>query len=546
MANQTNISNKATITSPYVYSNVWGCKWVGGDVSFSFGSGQSPISPESGSTATEAAGVWSATEQEAARAMLQTYSNVCNIRFVETAFDSNNQANLVAYKVTDTALGAETSGMFEVPDGSKTGSNSNYGYFNTSHADWSNFHAGGSGFELLLHEFGHSVGLAHPHDGGGGAQPRPYPGINSIESDYRDMGFNYLNQGIWSTMSYNDGWLKTATGDSTGLDPASDKSYGYQATPMAFDVAALQFLYGANMQYHTGNDTYTLVQSNAAGSGWTCIWDADGIDTISNAGANLACTIDLREATLTNSPNGGGYVSAGQNIAGGLTIANGAVIENAVGGAGSDALIGNNVRNLLRGNSGNDALDGGSGVDTAAYAGQKAQYAFSRANGTVVDSDATRDGSDTLVSIERLQFSDTMVGLDVGKGENTGEVYRLYLTVLGRNPEADAVGCGFWIDKLDRGILSAEQMVGSFLTSSEFIARFGSSTSSNDSFVDLMYQNLLGRDGHADSGFNFWLNVLNNQTPREQVVVGFMESPENVANAAVRIGDTPTYQQWVG
>lgn len=155
--------------------------------------------------------------------------------------------------------------------------------------------------------------------------------------------------------------------------------------------------------------------------------------------------------------------------------------------------------------------------------------------------------ADYLSNADRLQFSDKVVGLDVGAGQNTGEVYRLYLTVLGRNPQADPVGCGFWIDKLDSQILSAEQMVGSFLNSNEFTTRFGTSTSSNESFVNLMYMNLLGRDGHPDSGFNFWLGVLNNhQASREQVVVGFMESPENVANAATLIGSTPTFQEWLG
>lgn len=545
MATQGNISNKATITNPYLYSNIWGCKWTG-DVSYSFGTGISPTSPY-GITISELSVVWSSTEQQTLRDVLQTYMNVCNIRFVEGSFDANNQTNLVAYKVSSNVLGIDTSGMFEVPDGSKAGLNTLNGYFNTSHADWSNFTVGGSGFELLMHELGHSVGLAHPHDGGGGASPKPYPGINMIEKDWRDMGDNNLNQGIWSTMSYNDGWLKTAEGAATGLAPAADKSYGYQATPMAFDVSALQFLYGANMQYHTGDDTYALNQSNAVGTAWHCIWDAGGIDTISNAGANLACRIDLREAPLTNNPNGGGYVSSDQSIAGGFTIANGAVIENAVGGTAADTLIGNIVQNLLRGNAGNDGLDGGANIDIAAYSGLRTQYTYNRLSSTVTDTVADRDGVDTLISMERLKFTDTMVGLDVGKGEHTGEVYRLYLTVLGRSPESDAVGCGFWIDKLDRSILSTDQMVGNFLNSQEFIARFGSSTSTNDSFVNLLYQNLLHRDGHGDPGFNFWLGALDSQrASREQVVVGFMESPENVTNAAPLIGDTPTYQQWAG
>ena len=106
---------------------------------------------------------------------------------------------------------------------------------------------------------------------------------------------------------------------------------------------------------------------------------------------------------------------------------------------------------------------------------------------------------------------------------------------------------GFWIDKLDRTVLSIDQIVGNFLNSQEFIDRFGPSTNSNDSFVNLLYQNMLGRDGHGDPGFNFWVGILNSQqASRSQVVVGFLESPENVAAAAPLIGDTPTYQQWVG
>ena len=193
-----------------------------------------------------------------------------------------------------------------------------------------------------------------------------------------------------------------------------------------------------------------------------------------------------------------------------------------------------------------------SDIDTVIYSGSHSAYTVTStilASGTISTNvkPTGAAANDYLSNVDRLKFSDTMVGLDVGKGEHTGEVYRLYLTVLGRNPESDPVGCGFWIDKLDRDILNVEQMVGNFLNSTEFVTRFGGTTNTNESFVNLMYLNLLGRDGHPDSGFNFWLNVLNNhQASREQVVAGFMESPENISNAAPLIGDAPTYQQWAG
>ena len=69
---------------------------------------------------------------------------------------------------------------------------------------------------------------------------------------------------------------------SNGLHENS--AFGIQATPMAFDVAAIQYLYGANTHFQTGNNIYRLPRSNTLGSSYSCIWDAGGIDTIAAAG----------------------------------------------------------------------------------------------------------------------------------------------------------------------------------------------------------------------------------------------------------------------
>ncbi len=83
--------------------------------------------------------------------------------------------------------------------------------------------------------------------------------------------------------------------------------------------------------------------------------------------------IDLLAATLDYSPTGGGVVSYVDGVWGGYTIAHGVVIENAVGGAGNDTLLGNAAANLLSGGlgndtligrDGNDLLHGGAGLDT--------------------------------------------------------------------------------------------------------------------------------------------------------------------------------------
>ena len=63
----------------------------------------------------------------------------------------------------------------------------------------------------------------------------------------------------------------------------------------------------------------------------------------------MNATIDLRAASLVfGDPIAGGAMSRVDGIFGGYTIANGVVIENAVGGKGNDTLVGNSADNSPR------------------------------------------------------------------------------------------------------------------------------------------------------------------------------------------------------
>ncbi|HEX8194179.1 MAG TPA: Ig-like domain-containing protein [Allosphingosinicella sp.] len=80
------------------------------------------------------------------------------------------------------------------------------------------------------------------------------------------------------------------------------------------------------------------------------------------------------------------------------------------GNAGNDTIDGGNGSDTLRGGAGNDELDGGNGQDTAVYAGRRSDYHLTqRADGSVIVRDLRQgaaDGTDRLVSIERVQFAD--------------------------------------------------------------------------------------------------------------------------------------------
>ena len=274
---------------------------------------------------------------------LAAWQSVSGITFAETTNPS--QANLV-----ERINGADGNlGTHHYPNSG----NVSVGNYNESASVWndgSNNALGSFSYTTFIHELGHAIGLEHPHSDGGDGY---FPGVSSAG----DTGDNGLNQQIWTVMSYNRGW------DGDGGDPSSQ--YGWVATPMAFDIAAVQLLYGRNMTTATGNNVYTLPSATQSGAYYACIWDAGGIDTIrANPGTTAGVTINLNAATLLNAPGGGGFLSRQAGIFGGFTIANGVIIENAVGGAGNDTITGNNYDNQLNGAAGNDILVGGAGRDT--------------------------------------------------------------------------------------------------------------------------------------------------------------------------------------
>lgn len=86
-----------------------------------------------------------------------------------------------------------------------------------------------------------------------------------------------------------------------------------------------------------------------------------------------------------------------------------------VGGSAGDDWIGTmSGADRIFAGGGNDVVDGGSGSDTAVYRGTKADYTIVRnADGSfaVTDKNAGRDGADTLINVEFLQFSDQVFAL---------------------------------------------------------------------------------------------------------------------------------------
>lgn len=205
------------------------------------------------------------------------------------------------------------------------------------------------------------------------------------------------------------------------------------------------------------------------------------------------------------------------------------------GDSNANVIIGEQYRDTLRGNGGNDILVGGSGIDVAIYSGPRSGYSLSNgANGrTILDRTAGRDGSDTLGSIERLQFSDSVLAFDNSRTDSAGRGYLLYRAAFDRAP--DASGLGYWTRALDAGMDFAGVMAASFIASPEFIRLYGNNTS-NAAFLNLVYQNVLDR-APDQGGSDYWLGSLNNGYSRANMLASFAISDENYNSVSPLISD---------
>jgi serralysin len=201
------------------------------------------------------------------------------------------------------------------------------------------------GFNAIIHEIGHALGLEHPGD---------YSGNVSYQTHawYRQDSLMY------TVMSYFDA-------SETGADWVAGNGRLYSPqTPMLHDVLAIQSLYGAERATRTGDTIYGF-NSNANRSVFDfeanrhpvlCIWDGRGYDTLDFSGFRDPVRMDLRP----------GKFSDCDGMTKNVSIAFGTWIERAFGGKGADDITGNSRDNVLIGNQGHDKLWGGGGSDRLA------------------------------------------------------------------------------------------------------------------------------------------------------------------------------------
>ena len=211
--------------------------------------------------------------------------------------------------------------------------------------------------------------------------------------------------------------------------------------------------------------------------GGRALEDKAGTDTLNAAAVSKNVIIDLSGATTS------------QVGTANLRFSPGSSIEHVIGGAGADILIGNASANRLRGNQGNDTLNGGEGVDTAIFNGSRSQYTLAAQGSTsfvTTDSIPYRDGVDSVSAVERFQFSDLSVAVDLDG--NAGQVAKILGAIFGISSVANKTYVGIGLGLLDSGV-SYEKLAD--------LAVSVTGKSSSSDVCTLLWVNLVGSEPTA-------------------------------------------------
>ncbi|MDB5522483.1 MAG: matrixin [Rhizobium sp.] len=354
---------------------LWGWKWGHKDLTYSFPNNSNEYSLGGYQNVTGFQAL-SGQQKAAYEKIIDNFDGVCGLSFHRTtkplADIRFGEANSIDY---GDAQGPHKpgNGTAEGNPPDPTRAQSSWGDVWLGHGAYDQPKYGSFAYAAgLMHELGHALGLKHGHVSQQG-HGVTFPALPKAHNSYE-----------YSIMTYTQ-----YPGDPTPNDSAVD----HPTTLMQDDIAALQYLYGADFKYRSTDTTYRFDRDgqmlvNGQGQGvplhhraLLTIWDGGGHDTYDFSNRKNDLSIDLAPGNATTfGPRanlGEGHLAHANVYSALLYKGNEAsLIERAIGGTGDDRIYGNGANNALLGGGGRDRLNGRDGNDRLTGGGSADHFIF--------------------------------------------------------------------------------------------------------------------------------------------------------------------------